>query len=72
MGGADLVPRRAYLATPAWDRRDRSLTTYERLSQRPGWELRLVQRPHDMMIDNPEELAAYLLEFADTKNLASP
>ena len=62
-GVADMVPHRAYLATPAWARRERSLTTYRRMLAKPGWDVRIVEREHDVMIDHPEELTIYLLEF---------
>ncbi len=63
-GVANSVPRRAFLATPLWGRGERSLATFGRLSADAGWELRRLEREHDMMIAHPEELASYLLEFA--------
>ena len=62
-GVADEVRRRAYLATPNWARRERSLATFKRLERRDGWELSIVDRGHDIMIDHPEELTNYLLRF---------
>lgn len=58
------VPRRAFLAAEAWAGRGRSLSTLDRLASNPRWETRSLACSHDMMIDEPEALAAYLLTFA--------
>ena len=64
LGVAVAVKRHAYLLTPDWACGDQMAATFDRLAADPRWELSRVARAHDMMIDHPDEVAAYLLQFA--------
>jgi pimeloyl-ACP methyl ester carboxylesterase len=63
-GGADTVPRRAFYAAFGWESGERSRATLEQLKADPRWELRSTEQGHDLMVDDPDGLAEYLLGFS--------
>ena len=70
-GARERVPRKTYLladsfALPPFR------AAYERLSRDSGWATRIIRGGHDVMIDNPEELASALLEAATARPMTSP
>ena len=62
-GALERIPRKTYLLAGSFNF-PVFQSAYERLAQDPGWTTRVIQGGHDVMIDNPQDLADMLIEAA--------
>jgi hypothetical protein len=62
-GARERIPRKTYLLAGSFNLSP-FRAAYERLSQDSSWTTRIIRGGHDVMLDNPQELAAVLLDAA--------
>jgi len=62
-GGQLAVARHVYVLADGFDH-PATKATYEQVKAQPGWECRIMQGGHDLMLDNPDAVTEVLLACA--------
>jgi len=67
-GGIDRIKNITYILANGWGGGSSPFSTFYEKAQGKGWKVRAIASGHDVMLDQPEELARALLDSLEVRN----